>query len=724
MPNTIVVRPPHRKRDRWLPFSKSLAIASVTGSGGVRIGGAATVLFDNVGQVASDIVVEWDFDNDGDFSDGIEDITSYVLTLETSTGRDWPSQLTGKAGPGQLRMTLRNDDDRFSYFNTASPLATSPFSLRTGRKIRVRTSDATSPDPTPLARDRFRRTDGVLGTSETGLVWSEDLANDFTISSNQAAAASAGNTHLAVVNVGVAAYYAQVTISETGSGGSVIGIVYRYQDTTNYSLAVIDVTAGEIQLRDVVTGTPTTIASETVESYDGMTIGVLVSGTSVTFYHEGVPVFTGTAIQTDETEVGIYAARGASDAFQPKISSFHVWDGIPVEVEGILWTGDISDLTTSVIPGPQKIATVNGLGWLSRLSGQRIAPVSSLEGKKTGILVGEVLATTNLLQPPGFIDEGDISTGPFGTDEADALELARKFEDVEYGFLYESQEGYLSFSSRTSRDAETSAVTFSDIVGGQFGYHQIEPLDWRQEVFNRVIAGVTPGVPTFVDLTTTSSTATIGDVTFPATVAAGDLLLVIISASGNQEILTSYVPDGWVELVNDSPTYTIKRVLAKVALGTEDGDLLKFAEETLGGGCVDIDTEIFTERGWLRYDQVNGTDKTQAIDPATGDVVWTDITQIRRFTGHHEVFRFSGEIDAVTTVHHNWLVRRDEVWLLVNTLKLQSDDEVCTESGLVTIRDLHFEQDIIDGVVWCPTTEMGNWLARRNGTVYYTGNKP
>lgn len=722
MPNTIVVRPPFRKRGYWPTFVSSLN-NPYTGSGGVLIGGSATVLFDSGGQVTSDIVVEWDFDNDGDFSESVEDITSYVLSLETSTGRDWPSQLTGKAGPGQLRMTLRNDDDRFSYFNTASPLATSPFSLRTGRKIRVRTSDATSPDPVLLARDRFRRTDGALGTSETGLVWSEPLANDFTISSQQAAAATAGSAHIAVVDVSSAAYYAQATISEVGSGGSVIGVVYRYQDSTNYSLAVIDVTAGQIQLRDVVAGTPTTIANETVESYDNMTIGVLVSGASVAFYHEGVSVFTGTAIQTDETEVGIYASRGSSDAFQPKISSFHVWDGLPVEVEGILWTGDVSDLTNSVTAGPQKLASVSGLGWLSRLSGQRVAPIASLAGKKTGILVGEVLAATNLLQPPGFIDEGDITTGPFGTDETEALELARRFEDVEYGFLYESQEGYLSFASRTARDAETSAVTFTDAVGGQFGYHQIEPLDWRQEVFNRVIAGVASGVPTFTSVTTTSD-VTLGDVSLPATVTAGDLLLAFISVSSSTEINTFYVPDGWVEVANDSPTFTSKRVMAKVALGTEDGDLLKFAESALGTPCVDTDTEIFTERGWLRYDEVNGTDKTKAIDPETGDVVWTNVTQVRRFNGRHEVFRFTGAVDAVTTVDHNWLVCRDDEWILTNTLRLDLSDEVCTENGSVPIRDLHFKQDIIEGMVWCPTTEMGNWLARRNGTVYYTGNKP
>ena len=27
-----------------------------------------------------------------------------------------------------------------------------------------------------------------------------------------------------------------------------------------------------------------------------------------------------------------------------------------------------------------------------------------------------------------------------------------------------------------------------------------------------------------------------------------------------------------------------------------------------------------------------------------------------------------------------------------------------------------------EGVVWCPSTKHRNWLARRNGTVYFTGN--
>lgn len=113
--------------------------------GGANAGGTAplTATFAaSTAAVNSNVAIEWDFDNDGDFDQSVEDITHYVLAAQSSTGRDYPSNLTGRSTPGKLKLTLRNDDDRFSYFNTDSPLATDPFSLRTGRKIRVRATDA------------------------------------------------------------------------------------------------------------------------------------------------------------------------------------------------------------------------------------------------------------------------------------------------------------------------------------------------------------------------------------------------------------------------------------------------------------------------------------------------------------------------------------------------------------------------------------------------------
>jgi len=109
--------------------------------GGALPSGDAGVTFASGDQgptVFPDSRVQWDFDGDGDFDQADEDVTGFVVDVDTLAGRDWPSQLTGKAGPGQLKLTLRNDDDRFSYFNAGSPLNAAPNSLDVGRKIRVR----------------------------------------------------------------------------------------------------------------------------------------------------------------------------------------------------------------------------------------------------------------------------------------------------------------------------------------------------------------------------------------------------------------------------------------------------------------------------------------------------------------------------------------------------------------------------------------------------------
>lgn len=112
--------------------------------GGVTLTGTVTPTFTRsatLGQVASNVVLEWDLDNDGDWDEPEEDLTSLVMSVESFRGRDYPSNLTGKSGPGKMRFVLNNDDDLFSPFNTASALNTAPFTTKTGRKVRLRTTD-------------------------------------------------------------------------------------------------------------------------------------------------------------------------------------------------------------------------------------------------------------------------------------------------------------------------------------------------------------------------------------------------------------------------------------------------------------------------------------------------------------------------------------------------------------------------------------------------------
>lgn len=552
--------------------------------------GSSDVVFTGGGQVDSSIVVEWDFDNDGDFSETVEDITSYVLSLETVTGRDWPSLLTGKASPGALRMTLNNNDDRFSYFNTASPLVTSPYSLRTGRKIRVRTAESTPSDPVLYARDRFQGEPGGLGGEEIHeYTWTQAFTDKFSVIGGNAVASSPGDTNLAVVDVGQTAYYAQVRIITAGLSSNVVGLCYRYQDSNNYSLCVLNVADGQVHLIDVVAGTPTTLSSHDTEVYDRMTLGVKVTGSSVTAYREGVQILTGTAIQTDETEVGIYAEYGADDE-QPALNNFYVWSDLASEVEGILWTGEISDLTASVSSGPVKTATVTAEGRLTKLAAQTITPPHTIEGRPTGYLVGQILAEAENLHPPLPLDNGDITTGPFGLGDMAALEAARRMEDTELGFLYETQDGWLAYKERSARSTATSQVTFSDLAGAQYGYHAIEPFNWQKEIFNRVTAGVAsqvPSNPTRYERTQSQFDST-HDLKFamPAT-GPGDLLIVGISAQARAVATITenwVIPAGWAE-ISGKPAqgydvggpYDDSRVYVRVCDGSESSKTITFA---------------------------------------------------------------------------------------------------------------------------------------------------
>ncbi len=557
MPNEIVVRPPFVKRGQiYPPMGKTLSLGSIVGDGGLIFDGSADLQFVHGPQVSSNIVIEWDLNNDGYFDDPYEDVTEYVLACSTITGRDWPSLLTGKASPGRLSITLDNTDNRFSYFNTSSPLNQTGRSLKTGRRLRVRTVESVPSDPATYAKDRFPRADGALGTPEIGNAWSGPLANDFVIQSKKAKPQTEGQVHLAITDVGATAYYVQARLAEVGAESNVVGLVYRYQDTSNYSLFVVDISAAQFKLINVVSGTPTTIASVATETYDDVTLSVLVAGSSVTAYHEGVPILSGTAIQTDETEVGMYASWATGDV-RPEIDDFYVWDGLTAEVSGILWTGDVANLVPSTQAGPIKTASLSGVGWLDRMAGLRLTPMRSVYGHPTGVLVGNVLARSNLLHPPLSIAEGDITTGAVGLPEMSAIEAARDFEETEFGFLYESQEGPLVYESRSARDSTTTIALFSDDSDDQFHYEDIQLLDWRRDVVNRVESGVAPGVPegryagtvgTLIQSNSGSNTdidAGAGTII----ILAGQLQIITMTVyHGSAAEAKWLTPPGWVEI--------------------------------------------------------------------------------------------------------------------------------------------------------------------------------
>lgn len=66
------------------------------------------------------VLVDWD--NDGNYGNANSDITSDVIDVSWSRGRDYASQLSGNSKSGKLTAMLHNTSGKYSPNNTSSPL--------------------------------------------------------------------------------------------------------------------------------------------------------------------------------------------------------------------------------------------------------------------------------------------------------------------------------------------------------------------------------------------------------------------------------------------------------------------------------------------------------------------------------------------------------------------------------------------------------------------------
>jgi len=136
--------------------------------------------------------------------------------------------------------------------------------------------------------------------------------------------------------------------------------------------------------------------------------------------------------------------------------------------------------------------------------------------------------------------------------------------------------------------------------------------------------------------------------------------------------------------------------------------------------CVDRSVRIVTERGVLSYDEVKVGDVTFGL--VDGKQVRTLITKVRMFEHDDEprvCIKFRGDnFRFVCTPEHRVLVTGGAY---VSAELIQSDVIPTPEGPAPIYRMGKYESDL----VWCPTTEAGNFLAvSEDGREFYTGNKP
>lgn len=79
-----------------------------------------------------EVLVDWS--NNGNFIGPFDNITADVRKMQWRMGRDFASEVTGKSIAGSARISLDNYEDKYSPFNTGSPITTN---IVPGRPVRI-----------------------------------------------------------------------------------------------------------------------------------------------------------------------------------------------------------------------------------------------------------------------------------------------------------------------------------------------------------------------------------------------------------------------------------------------------------------------------------------------------------------------------------------------------------------------------------------------------------
>jgi hypothetical protein len=153
------------------------------------------------------------------------------------------------------------------------------------------------------------------------------------------------------------------------------------------------------------------------------------------------------------------------------------------------------------------------------------------------------------------------------------------------------------------------------------------------------------------------------------------------------------------------------------------------------GYCVDDQTQALTQRGWLKHNEL--TNQDLVLSYSDNCCVWTPVIDVvkKDYTG--PVFKLNHAlIDSIITPGHKLVTDRG----LIAVENLKPTDEIfvqapaldvdCLEQNIMSVKaqDIDFEGTwkkpnlLYSGLVWCPKTLLGSWLARRNGKIFLTGN--
>lgn len=118
--------------------------------------------------------------------------------------------------------------------------------------------------------------------------------------------------------------------------------------------------------------------------------------------------------------------------------------------------------------------------------------------------------------------------------------------------------------------------------------------------------------------------------------------------------------------------------------------------------CVDVETEILTKRGWLKYNQVQEGDFALGINPETGLSEWQKIKEVFRKNIDQEIIHLKTRVhDSMTTQNHRWLVKnRNNVFTWKTTETLNADSRIPLAASFNNGNDKIYEDDFVELAAW------------------------
>ena len=479
-------------------------------------------------------LLEIDWDNDGLFAHAQSDVSDDILEIPTYyMGRDYASQLYGRSSAGVLNVVLRNDDAKYSRFNTGSAIFGK---IKANRRVRLKSRR----DNAERAAQFVRANSESLSIADNAVLSSGDVhlgigawvrldtkANDMVIDSKWS---TTGNLREYLLGYDTSDDKFFFSISRTGTSGTSVTInadtptpVSTGQSYFVFGWHDPDANTVNIQVDD---GTIYSAAHSNGMTDLTSTFRIGARGNTASTFWDGrigpVGVWkdqlisaavrtslrnTGKALLhadlTTAMKTGLVAYWNCTEASGTRTDSEGSNDltdnntvldapGNFGGIQRVQWHGYLDDIVANPLPGGANEAALEAFGVIAKADGRK-----AYVGRSTNILTGT--AVTSVLDAIDFpaadrvIDAGKTTMTNWAVPGLKGADALHRVEETEAGFLRETRDAEIAFEDRHHRllgAHQTAQATYSDAVGAAIFYQAIPQQSPLQQIVNIIRAKV------------------------------------------------------------------------------------------------------------------------------------------------------------------------------------------------------------------------------------------